>query len=230
MVCIRRARHLNSPRDDRAISRITASNPPSWMLTYVSVRSASRRGFFLVLHRNIAVIRVCLSAGRSQSPSLSRAYFANNCVKSPFVYAHVRSSKLRLSTGALSRTSSEHCLSAVRRTGVNEFVTPVTQTVAYIGYAPVCGGGAFAYFIRTVPRRAHHAPPQKGDFSCSSSECHLGATRVFAWRLRKSQRFFVVVYLQNSPILRGFCLFMHKNIIIHRQNRGKSLDNASRHI
>ena len=36
---------------------------------------------------------------RSQSPSLSRAYFANNCVKSPFVDAHVRSSKLRLLTG-----------------------------------------------------------------------------------------------------------------------------------
>lgn len=105
--------------------------------------------FFIEISRSsvFALVR-----DRSQSPSLSRAYFANNCVKSPFVDAHVRSSKLRLSTGALSRTSSEHCLSAVRRTGVNEFVTPVTQTVAYIGYAPVCGGGAFAYSMRIFPR------------------------------------------------------------------------------
>ena len=109
---------------------------------------------------------------RSQSPSLSRAYFANNCVKSPFVDAHVRSSKLRLSTGALSRTSSEHCLSAVRRTGVNEFVTPVTQTVAYIGYAPVCGGGAFAYSMRIFPR--HDAVS-----ACGRNEGRTGSPSFF---------------------------------------------------
>ncbi len=92
------------------------------MLAYVSVRSASRRGFFLVLHRNIAVIRVCLSA--------------------------------------------------VRRTGVNEFVTPVTQTVAYIGYAPVCGGGAFAYSMRIFPR--HDAVS-----ACGRNERRTGSPSFF---------------------------------------------------
>ena len=35
-----------------------SSKPPSWMLTYVRVRSASRRGLFLVLHPNIALRQV----------------------------------------------------------------------------------------------------------------------------------------------------------------------------
>ena len=95
------------------------------MLTYVSVRSASRRGLFLVLHRNIAVIRVCLSA--------------------------------------------------VRRTGVNEFVTPVTQTVAYIGYAPVCGGGAFAYSMRIFPRH---------DAVSAAGAMRGGRARPLFWGLR----------------------------------------------
>src|SRR5699024_1508269 len=48
------------------IRRITSSKPPSWMLTYESVSSASRRGLFLVLHPNIALselafVRACLS-------------------------------------------------------------------------------------------------------------------------------------------------------------------------
>ena len=41
-VCTRRARHLSSPRDNRAIRRTTLSAPLSRMLTYVNVRSASR--------------------------------------------------------------------------------------------------------------------------------------------------------------------------------------------
>ena len=41
---------------------------------------------------------------RSQSPSLSRAYFANNCVKSPFVDAYVRLCTLPSAAAGLSRT------------------------------------------------------------------------------------------------------------------------------
>ena len=40
---------------ERAIWRTTLSAPLSWMLTYVSVRSASRQGRFRVLHPNIAL-------------------------------------------------------------------------------------------------------------------------------------------------------------------------------
>ena len=41
------------------IRRITSSKPPSWMLTYELVSSASRRGLFLVLHPNIALSPEC---------------------------------------------------------------------------------------------------------------------------------------------------------------------------
>ena len=125
--------------------------------------------FFIEISRSsvFALVR-----DRSQSPSLSRAYFANNCVKSPFVDAHVRLCTLPSAAAGLSRTSSEYCLSAVRRTGVNEFVTPVTQTVAYIGYAPVCGGGAFAYSMRIFPR--HDAVS-----ACGRNEGRTGSPSFF---------------------------------------------------
>ena len=48
-------KYIFAPDPDGAIRRITSSNPPSWMLTYELVSSASRRGLFLVLHPNIVV-------------------------------------------------------------------------------------------------------------------------------------------------------------------------------
>ena len=43
------------PASEGVIWRRTLSAPLSWMLTYVSVRSASRQGRFRVLHPNIAL-------------------------------------------------------------------------------------------------------------------------------------------------------------------------------
>ena len=52
--------------------RTTASKPPPWMLTYVSVRSASRRGFFLVLHPNIALNELAFERASLSTPFLFR--------------------------------------------------------------------------------------------------------------------------------------------------------------
>ena len=79
------------------------------MLTYVCVRSASRRGVFFVLHPNIALRKRCGL----------RHCSANNIVKAPVVDAHVRLCTLRLPTGVFlvlhpnialrKRCCSRHC-------------------------------------------------------------------------------------------------------------------------
>ena len=110
--------------------------------------------FFIEISRSsvFALVR-----DRSQSPSLSRAYFANNCVKSPFVDAHVRSSKLRLLTGGAfaysMRIFPRH--DAVSACGRNEGRT---------------GSPSFFGVARQICVLRKYALPKNGDFLRHSSE------------------------------------------------------------
>ena len=98
------------------IRRITASKPPSWMLTYALVRSASRRGLFLVLHPNIA-----LSPERARGPRGKNLRFfswgrsAHNFVSTPFSARYVRPSTRLAEKGVLSRSASKYRAQASKR-------------------------------------------------------------------------------------------------------------------
>ena len=89
--CIQISRSANQ----FCVGRMTASKPPSWMLTYVIVRSASRRGLFLLSDAEI-------------SPSVLTAPFGDLLCQSPIPQCgHVRLSTLPFAEGAFSRISSK---------------------------------------------------------------------------------------------------------------------------